>query len=102
MYLNLFTWCTELCSACASSLILRLKVELLQLSWFRHRIRIPLTLLRYSRHRPRTLFKEIVPFPDCESLGIAQNEVGSIAGERDVWDSPAEGAEIFVLGLKHA
>jgi len=40
---------------------------------------------RRPQGRPRTLWRDYISRLACERLGIPQNELESVAGEREVW-----------------
>jgi len=77
---------------------LLLRIERSQLRWFGHLIRMPPGRLplevfqarptgRRPRGRPRTRWRDYISWLACERLGIPQNELGNVAGERKVWVS---------------
>jgi len=75
---------------------LLLRVERSQLRWFGHLIRTPPGRLplevfqapptgRRPRGRPRTRWRDYISQLAWERLGIPQNELENVAGEREVW-----------------
>ncbi|KAK9541149.1 hypothetical protein VZT92_001216 [Zoarces viviparus] len=77
---------------------LLLRVERSQLRWFGHLIRMPPGRLplevfqarstgKRPRGRPRTRWRDYISQLAWEHLGIPQNELEHVAGEREVWVS---------------
>ena len=75
---------------------LLLRVERSQLRWFGHLIRMPPGRLplevfqarptgRRPRGRPRTRWRDYISRLAWERLGVPQNELESVAGEREAW-----------------
>jgi len=75
---------------------LLLRIERSQLRWFGHLIRmspgrLPLEVFqtrptgRRPQGRPRTRWRDYISRIACERLGIPQNALGNVAGERGVW-----------------
>uniref|UniRef100_A0A8C2ZPF1 Reverse transcriptase domain-containing protein n=1 Tax=Cyclopterus lumpus TaxID=8103 RepID=A0A8C2ZPF1_CYCLU len=75
---------------------LLLRVERSQLRWFGHLVRMPPGRLplevfrarptgRRPRGRPRTRWRDYISRLALERLGIPQNELESVAGEREAW-----------------
>jgi len=76
--------------------LLLLHIERRQLRWFGHLIRMPPGCLplevsrarltgRRPRGRPRTRWRDYISHLAWEHLGVPQEELESVAGERDVW-----------------
>jgi len=77
---------------------LLLRIEKSQPRWFRHLIRMPPGRLplevfqarptgRRPRVRPRTHWRDYISQLAFERLGIPQNELENVPGEREVWVS---------------
>jgi len=75
---------------------LLLRVERSQLRWFEHLIRMPPGRLpfevfqahptgRRPRGRPRTCWEDYISHLAWERLGISQEELESVAGEKQAW-----------------
>uniref|UniRef100_A0A8C2ZC47 Reverse transcriptase domain-containing protein n=1 Tax=Cyclopterus lumpus TaxID=8103 RepID=A0A8C2ZC47_CYCLU len=75
---------------------LLLRVQRSQLRWFGHLVRMPPGRLplevfrarptgRRPRGRPRTRWRDYISRLALERLGIPQNELESVAGEREAW-----------------
>jgi len=75
---------------------LLLRVERSQLRWFGHLIRMPSGRLplevfrarptgRRPRGRPRTHWRDYISRLAWERLGIPQEELESVAGEKEAW-----------------
>ena len=75
---------------------LLLRVERSQLRWFRHLTRMPPGRLplevfrarptgRRPRGRPRTRWRDYISLLAWEHLGIPQEELDSVAGEKEAW-----------------
>jgi len=72
---------------------LLLRIERSQLRWFGHliRMRLPLEVFRARptgrrpRGRPRTRWRDYISRLAWECLGISQEELESVAGEKEAW-----------------
>ena len=77
---------------------LLVRIETGQLRWFGHQIRMPPGRLplevfqarptgKRHRGRPRTRWRDYISRLAWEHLGVPQEELENVAGERDVWNT---------------